>query len=213
MNTLQREHETILAKRIEAGLLAQDLLDHPTDTVSATASPAELKTLVEEGRAAKEELVIAHLGLARVVAADAARLRRGNFPDLFQECCLGLQQAVMSYDWRKGAFGPYAGMWIRASVKRQRPPGWVSLDGLEVEDRSASRRQEDCVNQAGLARVLELIPDRQRRVLKLRCGWEGPSRTLKGVASELGTTIAKVRLLERQGIASMRAHWLMTEAA
>ena len=211
MNSQQIDHETRLAKQIEAGLLAQDILDGGTRPLPATDE--ELHFLVEEGRRARDELVLAHLGLVSVIAAESSRFGKMAFPDLFQEGCLALQQAVMSYDWRKGAFGPYAGMWIRAAVRRVTAQPWVPIEQVEVADPGGSQVVEQSVTRAGLARVLELIPSGQRDVIRLRTGWGGQALSRKDTADQLGITIAKVRLLESDGIAQMRRHWALAEAA
>ncbi len=212
MTTERIDQETRLAKRIEAGLLAQELLDRGSWEVEAT--PEELQSLAEEGRRAKEELVLAHLGLVSVIAAEAARRARcAGYADLFQEGCVALHQAVLSYDWRKGPFGPYAGMWIRSGIKRVRPRRWAVLDETDLEDGAPVRALDRSVTQAGLAQVLQVIPAPQSRVLRLRSGWEGEPRTRQAVADELGLTVAKVRHLERMGLESVRREWELAEAA
>ena len=205
------DDEIRLAKRIEAGLLAQEILEGGTGSVMATTE--ELRALVEEGRQAKEDLIMAHLGLVRVIAAETSRIRRVPFADLFQEGCVALQQAVMSYDWRKGAFGPYAGMWVRSTVRRVNTTNWMPIDQVEVEDPTPSQACDRSVTHDGLAQVLELIPSSQRKVLRLRTGWDGQPHSRRDVAVQLGMTVSKVRHLERVGLESMRRHWETLEAA
>jgi len=207
--SIQPTEEVRLAKRVEAGLLAQELLDTGQSTPMATTE--ELHIVAEEGHRARDDLVLAHLGLARVIASEMARRRRAPFADLFQEGCVAIQQAVMSYDWRKGPFGPYAGMWVRAALRRIGPRGWVPLGTLEVED-----PHQDCeasLTQEGLAQVLRLIPATQQEVLRMRTGWDGHPRTRKDIASHMGVSISKVRYLERVGLESMRTLWDEAEAA
>ncbi|MCL2735306.1 MAG: sigma-70 family RNA polymerase sigma factor [Propionibacteriaceae bacterium] len=211
MNTVTMDRDIRLAKQIEAGLLAQEILDGAPTPVAATEE--ELHALVEQGRRAKDDLILSHLGLVRVIAAEAVRARRGSFPDLVQEGCVALNHAVMSYDWRKGPFGPYAGMWVRAAVRRIGPRGWVSLDKVDVEDKVGSAAYDRSVVREGLAQVLSLIPSAQRDVLRLRNGWDGRPRTRKDVAGELGLTVSKVRHLERVGLEAVRQHWEVVEAA
>jgi len=208
--SIQQADEIRLAKRIEAGLFAQEVLesgDHPQ------ASDEELRTLAEEGRLARDELVLTHLGLVRVIASETARRRRAPYADLFQEGCVAIQQAVMSYDWRKGPFGPYAGMWVRAAVRRIGPQGWVLTDQLDQEDPAPIQECEASVTSEGLAQVLQLIPRPQREVLRMRNGLDGAPRTRKDIADELGLSVAKVRYLERTGLESMRTMWDQAQAA
>jgi len=209
--SIQQSDEIRLAKRIEAGLFAQEMIDSGLATPVAT--PEELCILAEEGRQARDELVLANLGLVKVIAGEMARRRRVPFADLFQEGCVAIQQAVMSYDWHKGPFGPYAGMWVRAAVRKVGPRGWVPIDELEVEDHTPLRQCESSVTNEGLAQVLQLIPTSQRDVLRMRSGLDGEPRTRKDIAAQMGLSISKVRYLERTGLESIRTLWDEAEAA
>lgn len=208
--SIQAEHEIKLAKRIEAGLLAQEMLEAGEP---GQASDEELTVLAEEGRQAKEELILSHLGLVKIIALESAKYGKVPLADLFQEGCVGLQQAVMRYDWRKGPFGPYAGMWIRAAVRRTTSHGWVPIDEVEVEDHSVTHHHENTATHNGLAQVLQLVPAREREVLLLRSGWDGQPQSRKAIASNLGLTVAKVRNLEKAGIETMREQWELAVAA
>jgi DNA-directed RNA polymerase sigma subunit (sigma70/sigma32) len=119
----------------------------------------------------------------------------------------------MKYDWRKGGFGPYAGMWIRSAVRNNRSRPWVTLDQVEIVDMSVEQGMEQAVVHEGLTRVLNLMDPRQSQVLRLRTGWEGRPRTRKTIATELGLTIAQVRHLEKQGLETARFHWEQAQAA
>jgi len=209
--SIQQTDEITLAKRIEAGLFAQEILDSGTPTPMAT--PQELRVLAKEGREACDEMVLNNLGLVKVIAAEMSRRRRAPYADLFQEGCLALQQAVMSYDWHKGPFGPYAGMWVRAAVRKVGPGGWVPIDEMEVEDQTPSHECDSSVTNEGLAQILHLIPKPQREVLRMRNGWDGEPRSRKEIADEMGLSISKVRYLERTGLESIRSLWDEAEAA
>jgi len=114
---LTAEQEVVLAKRIEAGLLADEWL---TDE-SRPAGPdlrADLRTIVTEGRAAKNHLLEANL---RLVVSIAKRYtgRGMAFLDLIQEGNLGLIRAVEKFDYTKGyKFSTYATWWIRQAITR-----------------------------------------------------------------------------------------------
>jgi len=205
---MERNDEIVLAKRIEAGLLAQDWLDQ-ADEVAAT--PADLAALVAEGRAARDELVGAHLGLVGAIAGEVARRRRLGFDDLFQEGCLALQEAVMRYDWRKGPFGPYAAIWIRAMVRSVRVERWYAPETVDVEDVSVEDRLRRIDDHFSLAAVLALAPARVGQVLKLRVGWQDKPHTRQEVGVRLGLTPAMVRQLETDGLRQIRQHWLAAE--
>ncbi|RJL32412.1 sigma-70 family RNA polymerase sigma factor [Bailinhaonella thermotolerans] len=112
---LDAEREVELAKRIEAGLFAEQLLDEggPSD-----ATPEELAAIVESGQRAKDEFIRANL---RLVVAVARRYSGRGMPliDLVQEGNLGLVRAVEKFDYRRGfKFSTYATWWIRQSVGR-----------------------------------------------------------------------------------------------
>ncbi|AIJ22170.1 sigma-70 family RNA polymerase sigma factor [Amycolatopsis methanolica] len=110
------EEEVTLAKRIEAGLYAQHLL--ATTRVLDPQRRADLLTIAEEGREAKNRLLEANL---RLVVSIAKRYtgRGMSLLDLIQEGNLGLIRAVEKYDYTPGfKFSTYATWWIRQAISR-----------------------------------------------------------------------------------------------
>jgi RNA polymerase nonessential primary-like sigma factor len=104
-----------LAKRIEAGVFAQHMLE--TDMTSS-ANRSELETLVRDGHRAKNHLLEANL---RLVVSLAKRYTGRGMPllDLIQEGNLGLIRAVEKFDYTKGfKFSTYATWWIRQAITR-----------------------------------------------------------------------------------------------
>jgi len=117
---LTAEQEVILAKRIEAGLYADELLTRAAEA-GATLDAAyarDLRIVVTEGAAAKNHLLEANLRL--VVSLAKRYTGRGMaFLDLIQEGNCGLIRAVEKFDYAKGyKFSTYATWWIRQAITR-----------------------------------------------------------------------------------------------
>ncbi|GAA1634602.1 sigma-70 family RNA polymerase sigma factor [Saccharothrix algeriensis] len=109
---LTAEQEVQLARRIEAGLMAEYVMER--DGIA----DRDLETVVREGRAAKDHLLEANL---RLVVSIAKRYtgRGMAFLDLIQEGNLGLIRAVEKFDYTKGyKFSTYATWWIRQAITR-----------------------------------------------------------------------------------------------
>ena len=107
--------EVELAKRIEAGLYAEQLLD---DESLSEERRRELAVVVADGRAAKEHMVRANLRLVVSVAKKFSG-RDVPFLDVVQEGNLGLIRAVEKFDYTRGfKFSTYAMWWIRQSIQR-----------------------------------------------------------------------------------------------
>lgn len=113
---LTAEDEVELAKRIEAGLYAQHLLD--TKKRLGGATKKDLAVIVREGNAARSHLLEANL---RLVVSLAKRYTGRGMPllDLIQEGNLGLIRAMEKFDYAKGfKFSTYATWWIRQAITR-----------------------------------------------------------------------------------------------
>jgi RNA polymerase primary sigma factor len=113
---LNAEQEVELAKRIEAGLFAEEKLaeSHRMNPDSRS----DLEWIAEDGRRAKNHLLEANLRL--VVSLAKRYTGRGMlFLDLIQEGNLGLIRAVEKFDYTKGyKFSTYATWWIRQAITR-----------------------------------------------------------------------------------------------
>ena len=114
---LNAEQEVELAKRIEAGLFAEERLKNE-DGDLAPKLRRELQWIANDGRLAKNHLLEANLRL--VVSLAKRYTGRGMlFLDLIQEGNLGLIRAVEKFDYTKGfKFSTYATWWVRQSISR-----------------------------------------------------------------------------------------------
>ena len=113
---LNAAEEVELAKRIEAGLFAEEKLAKGGRIAEKTLE--ELEWIIVDGRRAKNHLLEANLRL--VVSLAKRYTGRGMlFLDLIQEGNLGLIRAVEKFDYTKGfKFSTYATWWIRQAITR-----------------------------------------------------------------------------------------------
>jgi RNA polymerase sigma factor (sigma-70 family) len=120
---LSAEEEVELARRIEAGLYAQAILDGEIIDESRGKKPVrvtrkELEELARIGEEAMNRFVTANL---RLVVSVARKYGRSAMPllDLVQEGNTGLIRAVEKFDYTKGfKFSTYATWWVRQSISR-----------------------------------------------------------------------------------------------
>ena len=114
---LNAEQEVELAKRIEAGLFAEEKLAESSASLRPE-SRLDLEWIADDGRRAKNHLLEANLRL--VVSLAKRYTGRGMlFLDLIQEGNLGLIRAVEKFDYTKGyKFSTYATWWIRQAITR-----------------------------------------------------------------------------------------------
>ncbi|MFI9200492.1 sigma-70 family RNA polymerase sigma factor [Streptomyces sp. NPDC053048] len=113
---LSAAEEVELARRVEAGLFAEEKLSSTPDLDTQLA--LDLDRLVVLGRMAKRRLIEANLRL--VVSVAKRYIGRGlTMLDLVQEGNLGLIRAVEKFDYARGyKFSTYATWWIRQAMSR-----------------------------------------------------------------------------------------------
>ncbi|TDC13599.1 RNA polymerase sigma factor [Actinomadura bangladeshensis] len=172
---LNAEQEVELAKRIEAGLFAEERL-----AVSGPAMSEEdledFEWIAEDGRRAKNHLLEANLRL--VVSLAKRYTGRGMlFLDLIQEGNLGLIRAVEKFDYTKGyKFSTYATWWIRQAITRamadQARTIRIPVHMVEVINKLA-RVQRQMLQDLGreptpeeLAKELDMTPEKVVEVQK-----------------------------------------------
>jgi len=171
---LNAELEVELAKRIEAGLFAEEKL--ATETKLTREAERDLKWVVKDGQRAKSHLLEANLRL--VVSLAKRYTGRGmQFLDLIQEGNLGLIRAVEKFDYTKGyKFSTYATWWIRQAITRamadQARTIRIPVHMVEVINKLA-RVQRQLLQDLGreptpeeLARELDMTPEKVVEVQK-----------------------------------------------
>jgi RNA polymerase primary sigma factor len=112
---LTMQEEVWLAKRMERGKLAEELLGDPTLSPDRRA---ELDADKLDGELARAHLIRANLRL--VVSVAKKYVGRGlSFLDLIQEGNIGLMKATDKFDYKRGyKFSTYATWWIRQAITR-----------------------------------------------------------------------------------------------
>ncbi len=171
---LNAELEVELAKRIEAGLFAEEKL--ATETKLTREGERDLKWVIKDGQRAKSHLLEANLRL--VVSLAKRYTGRGmQFLDLIQEGNLGLIRAVEKFDYTKGyKFSTYATWWIRQAITRamadQARTIRIPVHMVEVINKLA-RVQRQLLQDLGreptpeeLARELDMTPEKVVEVQK-----------------------------------------------
>jgi RNA polymerase primary sigma factor len=171
---LNAEQEVELAKRIEAGLFAEERLN--SGTAMEPKARRELEWIAQDGRRAKNHLLEANLRL--VVSLAKRYTGRGMlFLDLIQEGNLGLIRAVEKFDYTKGyKFSTYATWWIRQAITRamadQARTIRIPVHMVEVINKLA-RVQRQMLQDLGreptpeeLAKELDMTPEKVVEVQK-----------------------------------------------
>ncbi|MGW7753502.1 RNA polymerase sigma factor [Streptomyces violaceusniger] len=172
---LSAVEEVELARRVEAGLFAEEKLGNTPDLDSQLA--VDLDRLVVLGRMAKRRLIEANLRL--VVSVAKRYIGRGlTMLDLVQEGNLGLIRAVEKFDYARGyKFSTYATWWIRQAMSRaladQARTIRVPVHVVELINRVV-RVQRRMLQERGyeptpeeVAAHLDLLPERVSEVLRL----------------------------------------------
>ena len=171
---LTKDEEIELAKRIEAGLFAEEKLN--AGIKLSKEQRGDLEWIAEDGRRAKNHLLEANLRL--VVSLAKRYTGRGMlFLDLIQEGNLGLIRAVEKFDYTKGyKFSTYATWWIRQAITRamadQARTIRIPVHMVEVINKLA-RVQRQMLQDLGreptpeeLAKELDMTPEKVVEVQK-----------------------------------------------
>lgn len=175
VNLLSAAEEVDLARRIEAGLFAEQKIKRAGDEIPSKLR-RELQIIVQDGQLSKNHLLEANLRL--VVSLAKRYTGRGMlFLDLIQEGNLGLIRAVEKFDYTKGyKFSTYATWWIRQAITRamadQARTIRIPVHMVEVINKLA-RVQRQMLQDLGreptpeeLAKELDMTPEKVVEVQK-----------------------------------------------
>jgi RNA polymerase primary sigma factor len=183
---LTAEQEVTLAKRIEAGMLADAKLNPPdvdeegnlVERVEISDNQrASLQAVQRDGELARRQLTEANLRL--VVSIAKRYVGRGMaLLDLIQEGNLGLIRAVEKFDYTKGfKFSTYATWWIRQAITRsiadQARTIRIPVHMVETMNK-VLRVQRQMLQELGreptveeIAAKVEMTPDKVREIQRI----------------------------------------------
>ncbi|MEP6762455.1 MAG: sigma-70 family RNA polymerase sigma factor, partial [Sporichthyaceae bacterium] len=174
---LTAEQEVELAKAIEAGVDAEELLrrHEAREQKQPAARRRDLAVIAEEGRQAKQHMMRANL---RLVVSVAKKFGNRGVPllDVVQEGNVGLIRAVEKFDYAKGfKFSTYATWWIRQAISRGLPeqartirlPVHVNEDVAKVA-RARRELAQRLVNAPTDEEIAEISGHTPERVAELR---------------------------------------------
>jgi RNA polymerase primary sigma factor len=195
---LETEEEVRLAKAIEMGREAQEIL---SNNGVDREQRRRLEMEIRQGLAAREHLIKANTRL--VVSIAKKYMGRGvPFLDLIQEGNLGLMKAVKKFDYTRGyRFSTYATWWIRQTITRSiadqgrtiRVPVHMS-DRIRRLYKAARKLEQECGRQPTpeeIAEEMDMEPHKVRWML--RVSWRPMSLERPigedGESDELGSFI------------------------
>lgn len=188
-------------------------LDFPTEC--ALALRAQSGDL-----AARNELIVAHLGLVHSVAA--SHRRKPDYDDVTQDGVLGLVRAIEDFNPERGCrFATYAWRWIRSAIRdgfiargrisnaQWTDPG-LPLETFEPVLAAETRHPDDGIAAEELAlRVRQAVwaahlNRTERTIVRLRLLSEFPA-SVQEVATELGMSRQRVHFIEQKLVLRLRA--------
>ena len=261
--TLDADELRGLCRRRDAGVIATAAAtDELAAHLLAGASPGERQALMEDGRAARQEMIEGSFGLVRFAIARFVPTAGMEREDYFQEGVVGLAAAVDRYDPdRSPYFSSFALPHIRgavtnlvstrggdlrswqgrtagrverevarrealglptrtseiartlqmqersvvASMSYRRPASLTTVNGpADLSDRSSSG-VGDHEGRPSAARMLFMLPPRERRALEAVHSDTATGRTMTDIAADLGLSTQQFRRAVDSGHRHLRS--------
>lgn len=193
--------ERDLARAIEAGLIAQHVLD--TGGPCPLGTDEELAAVATLGKQARDRFLAANMGLVvHVVRRDARSSSEQD--DLVQEGFLGLVEALETFDWARGTrFSTWAVPYVRGRVAAARR---LDRGGIRVPARrmrAAAAAGEQALTMSSIHGLEELEStwwQESPHADDDAPGWEELSAALDGLSAQERSVLA-----HRYGLAGDRA--------
>jgi RNA polymerase sigma factor (sigma-70 family) len=153
-------------------------------------------------RRARERFVEERLPALRAVAARYGGLNV-PFDDLLQEGCIGLLEAVETFDSSRGVdFETYSRLQVRRAIRNALESPLEVLSDVSAVDPAGDAAAND--DSSELAAAVSTLPERQREVVVRRFGLGCPPEDLGDVAASLHVSRQRARVIEQDALCALR---------
>ena len=212
-------HILYLALHLESGTFPR-----PLPPEKERAAFAALRSGGVDAAAARDTLIRHNL---RLVAHICKKYYAGDGgqDDLISIGTIGLIKAVDTFDPAKGKkFASYASKCVenelRMNLRRSRkagvqlslqeplePGGQLTLADTLPDDTDMEADCESRADAASLRRLVDALPERERRVMQLRYGFGGAPLTQQQTAQRLHISRSYVSRIEKRVLAQLKSRW------
>ena len=105
-------------------------------------------------------------------------------------------------------------LWPEHIAKLKARSGVMSFEAdLSEVESIASMQRNEYLDRANLTKMLGLLRDREKEVIKARFGFGRPEMTCKDIGKELGVSLERVRQIEHKALRKMRDYTRKSELA
>lgn len=131
------------------------------------------------------------------------------YEDLFQEGCLGILRALNDFDFNRGKNFFILAIWhiktrvrrfLLREAKKYTPIDFLSQDGFIINNELEMREEYSTIIKA-----LNFLPDKDRRVLTMRFGFNGEEPcTFQHIGNVLGISKQRAQQIEANALRRLR---------